>query len=52
MSIPISDWPHTSNDLLRRLQAKHDEAARNYKAVAQSSTEDEQNVENAPAVSA
>jgi hypothetical protein len=49
MSILISDWIHTSNDLLRRLMAKHT-AALNYQIVAQT-TEDVQNIENAPAVS-
>jgi hypothetical protein len=51
MSIPISDWPHTSNDLLRRLMARHDEAARNYKVVAPSA-EEVREVENAPAAGA
>ena len=51
MSIPISEWIHTSNDLLRRLMAEHGSATPvNYWIVAQS-TEDMLNVENAPAVS-
>lgn len=49
MSILISDWIHTSNDLLRRLMAKHNSAVLNYQIVAQSA-EDVQSVENAPAV--
>jgi hypothetical protein len=49
MSIPISEWIHTSNDLLRRLLAKHATAAPNYQIISQSA-EDVQNVENAPAV--
>ncbi len=50
MSILISDWIHTSNDLLRRLMAKHPSTAPNYRVVAQSA-EEIQSVENAPAVS-
>lgn len=50
MSILISEWIHTPNDLLRRLMGKHGSATPNYWAVAQS-TEDILNFENAPAVS-
>jgi hypothetical protein len=50
MNILISDWIHTSNDLLRRLIPKHSAPTLNYQIVAQSA-EDVQNTENAPAVS-
>jgi len=50
MSILASDWIHTSNDLLRRLAAKHAPAAPNYHIISQSA-DDVQNIENAPAVS-
>ena len=50
MSVLISEWIHTSNDLLRRLKAKHGSAVLNYRIVAQS-MEEVQSVENAPAVS-
>ncbi len=50
MSILISEWIHTSNDLLRGLMAKQTSAALNYRIVAQSA-EEVQSVENAPAVS-
>jgi hypothetical protein len=50
MSILISDWIHTSNDLLRRLMSKHSAPTLNYQIVAQSA-EDVQNTENAPAIS-
>jgi hypothetical protein len=51
MSIPISDWPHTSNDLLRRLMTRHKTAPLNDHLVAPSA-EDVENVEIAPAVDA
>ena len=50
MSILISDWIHTSNDLLGRLMARHVPAAPNYQVISQS-VEDVRNIENAPAVS-
>jgi hypothetical protein len=50
MSLLISDWIHTSNDLLRRLMLKHSAPALNYQIVAQSA-EEVQNTESAPAVS-
>jgi len=50
MSIPTSDGIHTSNDLLRRLDAKHALAVLDYRIVVQSADE-VQSVENAPAVS-
>src|ERR1700755_1062688 len=50
MSILISDWIHTSNDLLRRLMSKHSSPTLNYQIVAQTA-EEVQNTENAPAVS-
>ena len=50
MSLLISDWIHTSNDLLRRLMSKHSAPALNYQIVAQSA-EEVQNTGNAPAVS-
>jgi len=50
MSLLISDWIHTSNDLLRRLVSKQSAPALNYQIVAQSA-EEVQNTENAPAVS-
>jgi len=50
MSILISDWIHTSNDLLQRLMSKHASAIPNYQIISQSA-EDVQNIENAPAIS-
>jgi hypothetical protein len=50
MSILISDWIHTSNDVLRRLMSKYSSPTLNYQIVAQSA-EEVQNTENAPAVS-
>lgn len=50
MSILISDWMHTSNDLLKRLTAKHASAVPNYHIISQSA-ENVQDIENAPAVS-
>ena len=50
MSIPISDWIHTSNDLLRHLTEKYAPPPPGYHVIAQS-VEDVQNVENAPAIS-
>src|ERR1700722_2780513 len=50
MSTLISEWLHTSNDLLRRLVAKHASAVPNYQIISQSA-EDVQNIENAPAIS-
>jgi hypothetical protein len=49
MNILISDWIHTSNDLLRRLMAKHASAAPKHQIVSQSA-EDVQDIENASAV--
>ena len=49
MSILISDWIHTSNDLLQRLMSKHASAIPNYQIISQSA-EDVQNIENAPAI--
>lgn len=48
MSILISDWLHTSNDLLRRLMAKHARPVPCYQSITQSA-EDVQNVKNSPA---
>ena len=50
MSILISDWIHTSNDLLRRLSEKYTPPPPGYHVIAQSA-EEVQNVENAPALS-
>lgn len=50
MSILISDWLHTSNDLLRRLTEKYAPAPPGYHVIAQS-VEDVQNLGNAPALS-
>lgn len=50
MTIQISDWIHTSNDLLRRLMEKHDSSPLGYHIIAQNA-EDVQNTENAPAFS-
>jgi len=50
VSTLIADWPYTSNDLLRRLVAKHGAAALNDQIVVPSA-QDEQNIDNAPAVS-
>lgn len=50
MTIQISDWIHTSNDVLRRLMEKHFPPPPGYHIIAQS-VEDVQNVENAPAIS-
>ena len=50
MSILISEWIHTSDDLLRRLMAKHTSAVPNYQIISQSA-EDVQNINNSPAVS-
>lgn len=47
MTLQVSDRIHTSNDLLRRLMAKH---ASCYQVIVQSA-EDVQNIENAPAFS-
>ncbi|MGA8089761.1 MAG: hypothetical protein WCA10_20985 [Terracidiphilus sp.] len=49
MSVPISDWIHTSNDLLRCLMEKHAAVAPNFQIISQSG-EDVQNLENASAV--
>jgi len=49
MSIPISDWLHTSNDLLQRLMEKHAAAIPDDQVVAQS-TENVRKAENAPAL--
>jgi hypothetical protein len=48
MSTPISDGLHTSNDLLRRLMAKHGAAALNDQMVARNAG-DARRVENSPA---
>lgn len=50
MSILISDWLHTSNDLLRSLTEKYVPAPPGYHVIAQSA-EEVQNLENAPALS-
>lgn len=50
MVLMISDWIHTSNDVLRRLMEKHAPSPRMYHIIAQSA-EDVQNVGNAPAFS-
>ena len=50
MSILQFDSGPTSNDLLRRLIAKHSQEEPGYQIVAQSA-EDVQNIENAPAIS-
>jgi hypothetical protein len=50
MSILISDWIHTSNDLLQRLMSKHTSAVPTYQIISQSA-EEVQNIENAPAIS-
>jgi hypothetical protein len=50
MSILISDWLHTSNDLLRRLTEKHVPTPPGYHVIAQA-VEEVQNLENAPALS-
>ena len=50
MSTLVSDWIHTSNDLLRSLAAKYAPATPNYHIISQSA-DDVQNIENAPAVS-
>ncbi len=50
MSILVSDWVHTSNDLLQRLMSKHCAPPLTYEIVAQSA-EEVQNTENAPAIS-
>jgi hypothetical protein len=50
MNILISDWIHTSNDLLHRLMSKHCAPTLNYQIVVQSA-EEVQNTENAPSVS-
>jgi hypothetical protein len=39
MTVLISDWIHTSNDLLLRLMTKHIPAVLNYQIVAQSAEE-------------
>ena len=50
MSILISDWLHTSNDLLRRLTEKYVPTPAGYHVIAQG-VEEVQNLENAPALS-
>ena len=50
MTLQISDWIHTSNDLLRRLMEKYAHPPPGYHIIAQS-VEDVLNVENAPAIS-
>jgi len=50
MSILITDWLHTSDDLLRRPTEKCDPMPAGYHIVAQSA-EEIQNLENAPALS-
>ena len=50
MSILVTDWIHTSNDLLHRLIKKHGSSPLGYHVIAQN-LEDVQDTENAPALS-
>lgn len=50
LSAPEYNSCPTSNDLLRRLVARHDSIAPKYQTIAQSA-DDRQNIENAPAIS-
>lgn len=50
MSIQIADWLHTSNDDLRRLMEEHAPSPAGYHVIAQT-TEEVQDIENAPAIS-